>query len=412
MNLFLIFQSTLIIVLVSLAVVFLGVMFSDGECILQLLCLYEKNESLTFKECISQLLGVSEENKNKTLTFLGIGMGGVLLALQALMSYRRAKAMEETANAQANAAKAQAKANEHTEQGQRQGRLKNAVEHLGHGAVSVRLGGAYELLHLAQDTPALSRAILDVLCGHIRWTTGHEEYQREHPSKPSEEVQSLLTMLFVQNHEVFRGVRANLQGSCLNGADLEGARLDKANLNGAHLRGAILWQAYLRGADFLEAFLNGAGLGYAHLQGALLSGAKLYGATLSGANLQGAILVEAHLQGTWLIGAQLRGVRSNKERILEIPPTFAERMKASVNQGSDLSGVVFAGGLLPGDVDSIVTGLSNEDEGKLRERLEPHINQSPIYNNLHHLGSGAVTTPYTEEEAEQWIAKYRDEVEG
>ena len=102
MNLFLIFQSTLIIVLVSVAVIFLGVMSSEGESVLQIL----ENESLTFKECIAQLLGASEEKKNRTLTFLGIGMGGVLLALQALMSYKRAKAMEGAASAQADAVRA------------------------------------------------------------------------------------------------------------------------------------------------------------------------------------------------------------------------------------------------------------------------------------------------------------------
>ena len=53
-------------------------------------------------------LGLSGK-KNEILTFLGIGMGGVLLALQALMSYKRAKALEDTANAQAEAAKAQAR---------------------------------------------------------------------------------------------------------------------------------------------------------------------------------------------------------------------------------------------------------------------------------------------------------------
>ena len=101
-------------------------------------------------------LGLTE--KNEALKFLGIGMGGVLLALQALIANRRAKAMESSAeaqakaaNAQADAAKAQAdatkeqaKANQNTEKGQRQERLKNAIEHLGHASDSVRLGGAMD----------------------------------------------------------------------------------------------------------------------------------------------------------------------------------------------------------------------------------------------------------------------------
>ena len=64
----------------------------------------------TCKEWVGELLGL--HTKSPILKFLGIGMGGVLLALQALMSYKRAKALEDTANAQAEAAKAQAKATE------------------------------------------------------------------------------------------------------------------------------------------------------------------------------------------------------------------------------------------------------------------------------------------------------------
>ena len=118
--------------LVVLLAVFIAVMFSENLC------------------WISPYLGLSD--KNKTLTFLGIGMGGILLALQAVIANRRAKAMEDTAKAQAKATAEQAKANQNTEQGQRQERLKNAIEHLGHASDSVRLGGAYELFHLAQDT--------------------------------------------------------------------------------------------------------------------------------------------------------------------------------------------------------------------------------------------------------------------
>ena len=130
MNLFLIFQYGLIGAFVVLFVAFTAVTVFEGA-----------------EECISQLLGLYA--KNEILKFLGIGMGGVLLALQAMMSYKRAKALEDTANVQAEAAKAQAKAteeqakaNQNTEQGQRQERLKNAIEHLGHDKDSVRLGGA------------------------------------------------------------------------------------------------------------------------------------------------------------------------------------------------------------------------------------------------------------------------------
>ena len=180
-------------------------------------------------EWVLILLGVSEEGgpKYEALKFLGIGMGGILVALQALMAYKRAKAMEDTAKAQADAANTQArateeqaKANLHTEQGQRQERLKNAIEHLGHEAVSVRLGGAYELFHLAQDTEKLCQTVLEILCAPYPQTTSENKYQEAHKSNPSEEIQSLLTLLFVEGYEVFIDLRRNLQGSWLNGADL------------------------------------------------------------------------------------------------------------------------------------------------------------------------------------------------
>ena len=164
MNLFLIFQYGLIGAFVVLFVAFTAAMVLESA-----------------EECISQLLGLYA--KNEILKFLGIGMGGLLLALQAMMSYKRAKALEDTANAQAEAAKAQAKAteeqakaNEKIEQGQRQERLKNAIEHLGHDSESVRIAGTYELRQLARDIeePRFRRTVLDILDAYIRRTTGEE----------------------------------------------------------------------------------------------------------------------------------------------------------------------------------------------------------------------------------------------
>ena len=198
-------------------------------------------------------------------------MGGVLVALQALMSYKRAKAMEQTAEAQADAARAQADAVSKTEQGQRQDRLKNAIEHLGHESDSVRLGGAYELFHLAEDTKDLRQTVLDILCAHIRRTTGESEYREKHESKPSEEIQSLLTLLFVQEHGVFTDLPINLQGSWLNGAELSEADLRWAELSRAHLQGALFSNAYLQEALFFRAQMQGAYLVRARLDGAFLS---------------------------------------------------------------------------------------------------------------------------------------------
>ena len=166
-------------------------------------------------EILTSLSGLS--NASETLKYLGLGLGGLVLMLQALIAYKRATAMDETARAQAQAAEAQATANRNTERGQRQERLKNAIEHLGSASESVRLGGAYELFHLARDTESLRQTVLDILCSHIRRTTKEDEYRARHSSKPSEEIQSLLTLLFVQEHDTFLSLPVNLNESWLNG---------------------------------------------------------------------------------------------------------------------------------------------------------------------------------------------------
>ena len=316
-------------------------------------------------------------------------MGSVLIALQALMSYKRAKAMEDTAESQARATEEQAKANQHTEEGQRQERLKNAIEHLGHKSDSVRLGGAYELFHLAKDTlkedakEKLSQTVLDILCAHIRQTTGESKYRETHKSKPSEEVQSLLTLLFVQRHKVFKDCHINLQGSWLNGASLSRARLVKATLS--------------------EARLQGAGLDEARLQGAVLFKAQMQGANLDKTQLQGAFLFETELQEALLLEAELQGVVSSLYGLSFM--SFEDLIRGQINKKTDLSTVIFAGGLSQEAVESLVKDLPDEAANKLRDKLTPHIDQ-PASNQLPE-NSHPITGSYTAEEAEQWIAEYR-----
>ncbi len=176
-------------------------------------------------------LGVETKTEKKYEALKLLGIGGLLLALQALMSYKHAKEMRDNI--------------ETTERGQQ--RLKNAIEYLGNDRDSVRLGGAYELFHLAEDDEDLGQrqTVLDILCAHIRRTVGEPEYREKYQSKPSEEIQSLLTLLFVQEHRVFTGLHINLQESWLNGSDLDQARLENAVLVRAQLYGALLAGAQL-----------------------------------------------------------------------------------------------------------------------------------------------------------------------
>ena len=402
-------QNFLIVLLIVLAVVFVVVLFSKS-----------------FETYVLKFLGLKNDAKYEALKFLGIGMGGVLVALQALMSYTRAKAMEKTAEAQADAAKAQvdaakeqakateeqAKANLHTEKGQRQERLKNAIEHLGHNKESVRLGGAYELFHLAEEFEEMCEEVFDILCAHIRRTTSENEYRETYRSKPSEEVQSLLNLLFVKTPEVFKGLYTDLSGTWLNGSDLARARLEDASLDDAYLQEAYLVEARLQGALLDDAHLQSTSFEHAYLQGASFDGAHLQGTILDNAHLQGASLIGVHLQEASLIETDLRGARSHRFHH-ELTQTTKELMEGSdfkkvimrsIDQKSDLSGAIFGGGLSQKDCDSFVKGLSDEIAEELRKNLEPHIGK-PKSNKLPK-DSCATTGSYTKEEAEQWIAEY------
>ena len=334
--------SRLLIILWNLLIVLLAIFFA-----------VMLSENLDW---ISPYLDLSK--KNEILTFLGFGMGGILLALQAVIANRRATALEGTAKAQADAANAQAKAteeqakaNENTEQGQRQERFKNAIEHLGHQSVSVRLGGAYELFHLAKDTADeakdLRQTVMDILCAHIRRTTGEANYREKHPSKPSEEVQSLLTLLFVEEYEVFKGCHINLQESWLNGAKLNKARLQGANLVGAHLYRAKLFEAHLHRADLTKAHLPRATLSKAHLEKATLREAHLQEADLSQAHMQGVILMSAHLQGAALEMARLHEAKLNGAHLHGADLTRAYLQEALLS-AAHLPGVYLNGTYLHG----------------------------------------------------------------
>ncbi len=387
-------------------------------------------------------LGIPAESPNEptgkftVLASIATVMGGVLIAIGVAVANRRAVAMEETAKAQVQVAEAQVEANRGAEDGRRQERLKNAIGHLGHDSVSARLGGAYELFHLAKDTEDLRQTVLDILCAHIRQTTGKTGYREEHESKPSEEIQSLLTLLFVQEYEVFKGCSINLQGSWLNGANLDLAHMQGANLinvclqiaslhkaqlqgvtlHYAQLQGATLLSAQLRGADLFEAKLQGARLFCTYLQGAYLFGAHLQGSTLvnaqlQGANLfwaelQGANLFSARLQGAYLFGVQLHGV------ICEFTTgsPFEAHIRTRIDQESDLSEVIFSGGLNREDADSLVEDMPDTEAKELRQKLEPHIDRPPSHEPPE--DSGVITGSYTTEEAERWIAEYESSMRG
>ncbi len=264
-------------------------------------------------------------------------MGGTLLALNAVASHRRAKAMESAAKAQAEGMSAQAEANKQTEHGRRQERFKNAIEHLGAMSAAIRMGGRYELYNLAKETPELRQTVLDIFCTHIRQVTSEEAYRERHATKPSLEIQDLLSLAFVRDPDVFSGCRIELSESWLNGADLREARLWKANLRSVRLFNGLLDRARMQGASLVAADLRGAQLSYASLHGANLFQVRMEACNLLHAQLQGSMIAGGHLTGANLGGA--RFVRCQHVRGAPRQYGYAGgRSCVLVCSGGDLSG--------------------------------------------------------------------------
>ena len=398
------------------------------------------------KDKIGRLLGLEERAnmepdvfvKNRILKFLGFSMGGVLIVLQIWIS-------QNIARDQAQATAEQARANENAEQGQRQERLRSAITHLGHDSDSVRLGGAYELFHLADDTPYLRQTVLDILCGHIRWRTTAPEYQQRYRDRPSEEVQSILNLMFVQEHNVFGEGRINLRTSWLDGVQLENARLRAADLTAASLRRASLAAAQLQGANLRGAQMHSVDLTGAYMQAADLTDARLNDGVLQDTHLQMAVLESAKLPRAILIGAQMHAANLSGAELHDAQMMSAVLMGADVIaylqgadlmdahlQGADLTGAQLQGASLFGaqlqgaslhwarlhqtSLDGAgLQGIQRGAAGDFAERITRSVGRES-YTSTVRFGepetyglpqdTGAILGQYTAEHAQAWISEY------
>lgn len=395
------------------------------------------------KEGVLQFLG--ESDRTAALNFIGVAMGGTLLALNAVASHRRAKAMENTATSQANAMRAQAEANKQTEHGRRQERFKNAIEHLGHESAAVRLGGRYELYNLSKETPELRQTVLDIFCTYIRQATSEDTYRQRHGSKPSLEIQDLLTLIFVRQPDVFQGCRIDLEESWLNGADLREARLWNANLRRVRLFKGQLDKAQLQRATLCEADLRGASLSYASLQESNLFGvrmeasyllhAEMQGATIATGKLTGAYLAGARMQGVDLSNASMYGVNLTKAELQgaacafsyaqgavfkdadmrgvtagELHPSvgFADRITGLVGADGDCSGMAYSG-IIAKAARKLVGSVEEVDKHKaaiLQDQLASHIDHGCCWGLPK--DADVVTGAFGEDEAKQWIERHEE----
>ena len=329
---------------------------------------------------------------------------------------RRAKAMEDAAQAQVQAAKA-------TESGNVQQRFKDAIENLGSTSESVRISGAHTLFHIALQEEPLRASIADILCAHIRIKTRNREYQKSHPEGPSIEIQSLMDLLFAERthsdaysredqvRKFWKGLRADLSEGCFNGIVLNCAQFQNAYLIDAQFLGA-----YLPGAQFQSANLSGAQLQMAYLPSACFRGAhlmdtKLWNANLTKAEFQATYLYRTHFQAANLEDVQFQGGYVAPALVME---HFGTRVYGRIGKNAELCEVIFSGGVGPeelGKVEEKLTHLKKfqkwgaEELKDFKNKMRQHADD-PVYKVPDNLPANVGA--YTKEDARRWIAEYEE----
>ena len=216
-------------------------------------------------------------DKNETITYIGLGLGGVLAAMGAHALNRRAEAVADH--------------NKLVEKGHINERIKVAMESLGHAEPSVRIAAFYQFYHLTKDSKDndFVKNIFDILCAHLRQITSKKDYrQGEGKSKPTEECQSLLDVLFKNQQNLFAGIAAQLRDTYLVGANLREANLQNAFFARADLRGVIFARADLQGVIFANADLRKTHFNDADLRGAWFLFSKAHKASFKDANIKDA----------------------------------------------------------------------------------------------------------------------------
>jgi Pentapeptide repeats (8 copies) len=209
------------------------------------------------------------------------GIAGAFLVLGAYLTWRQLQVNKE---------------------GQVTERFTRAIDHLGHEAVDVRVGGIYALERIAKDSPYDRRTIAEVLANYIRL---HSPWPPSLPGQYQPDADlAAIPVLGIRAPDVHAAIvvigrnkffaqavgrlqlpgvdfrRAFLSDSHLVGVNLRNSNLGGARLEWANLREANLYKTNLRKAEFLRTDLSDAKLPGAYLRETDLAQCILNGAVV------------------------------------------------------------------------------------------------------------------------------------
>jgi len=139
----------------------------------------------------------------------------------------------------------------------RDARFSSGVELLGNPNESARIGGAYNLYFLASEFPDdYLNPVCEILCAHVRTITSDKAYQETFTSKPSNEIQTIVNLLFDKGSKeetIFNDCTKNLASTFLCGS----------NFNRKIISNVLFFDALLNSVDFSESRLKNIKFNYA-----------------------------------------------------------------------------------------------------------------------------------------------------
>lgn len=182
-------------------------------------------------------------------------------------------------------------------------RFHSAIALLGNSETSARTGAIYSLYHLAIESEKYRKQIAEILCSHIRSKTEENAYREKHNSKPSNEIQTAIDVLF-KNSESLQGLYVQFTGNSLPQANLFESYLVGANFARAHCQGVSFDGAHCNEADFQGANCQEASFVGTYCQKAWFDHAQCQRAKFKESFCQKAIFFQAQCQRTSFEGAQ------------------------------------------------------------------------------------------------------------
>ena len=144
------------------------------------------------------------------------------------------------------------------EKQQRDARFASGVELLGNINESARIGGAYNLYFLAKEyIDDYLNPVCEILCAHIRTITSNEEYREKYKATPSNEIQTILNLLFLEDNgeKIFSYCSKNLSKTFLSGVNCSYRELNIVNFCNA-----ILIDVNFKNTQFYKVRFNDATL--------------------------------------------------------------------------------------------------------------------------------------------------------